>query len=171
MLDKTSQFCFITWKNIETKPKLILRRWQPSMFMPRRLRLVCVMAKYRFWTAFSNWKEHDEILAQEHYKCTSNCVLSRWKYVDFWNSNVLSSCYCMIKAQAAVAGIYLSSWKAKGFEFYFFNCGVEEMKRSLCFSLYISFKITSIIPCNLNTTLWTAGERITVLFNLGMLPF
>lgn len=35
-----------------------------------------VMAKYRFWAAFSRGKVHDEILPQEHYKYARNY---RWK--------------------------------------------------------------------------------------------
>lgn len=102
-------------------------------------------------------------------------VLTRWKDDDFWSSNALNSCYCMIKPLIGCSCMHLPVWRQKGLTIFFILlwCARNEKcgQGSLCISLYISFKIMSIVLCNLNTTLQTVGERVTVLFNPGTLTF
>lgn len=144
MLDKTLEFCFITCKNIEAESQLILRRWQPSTFTPRRLRLACLWwLNIEFWTAFSKGKVHDEVLAEEHYKCTNNCGFVQVKRQWFPNSNVWSSCWGMIKPLVSCSCMHLSvGFEGKRIWLFFLllllwctgNRSVG--KEPLCFSVY-----------------------------------
>lgn len=79
MLDKTPQFCFITRKNIETKKKTAHSQEMTAFYIyARKIKIsLFVMAKYRFWAAFSRGKVHDEMLAQEHHKYARNYILNR----------------------------------------------------------------------------------------------
>jgi len=115
MLDKTPQFCFITWKNIETKKQPILRRWQPSTFMPGRLRLACLWwlnidfgqpfpeERYMIKYLLKSTINMQEIIFWIGEKIMISGVQTHWAVVIVWLSHL----------QATVARIYLFTSKAK----------------------------------------------------------
>lgn len=115
-----------------------------------------VMAKYRFWAAFSRGKVHDKILAQEHYKYARNYILNRWKDYDFRSSDTLSSCYCMIKPLTGYCCTHLLVYLEGKSAWHFFIMTWKKWKcrqRRFSISLYVSLKIIPVILCNLNITL------------------
>lgn len=160
MPDKKPQFCFITWKNIEKKKQPVPKRWQPSTFMPRRLRLTCL------WWLNIDFGQHfpkGMSTMKCSFKSTINAhaiaYVNRWQDNDFWNLNALHNSDCVIKPLTGCTCMHLSvclevrkiwhlfiqlwkRWKYKQGNISHYICSQN--------SVYHSVQL-----CNLNLTLWT----------------
>ena len=136
MLDKTPQFYFITRKNIETKKQPVLRRWQPSTFMPGRLRLACL-----WWLNI----DFGQPFPEERYmmKCLLNNTINMQEIIFWIGEKMMISGVHMHWAvvivrlshlQATVAAFTCLLWRKKGLALLYHS--IEEMEMQTKKTLY-----------------------------------